>query len=147
MDNSGCQIRGTGTRVPIDFQQSSFFLLHPRAIQSTTAISDSEYLQVFAYHSYWHCSHSVRSRVYERHGVRPSVRLSVPARAHCSKRAAAGLLLWARRAGDIDRLQHQRAAGECGKCHGSSSVVAEHRLFKIRYCYYYYAAFNAPCVG
>jgi len=34
---------------------------------------------------------------------------------------AAGLLLWARRVGDIDRLLHSRrsaaAAGECGQCH------------------------------
>ena len=38
--------------------------------------------------------------------------------------AAAGLLLWARRAGDIDREPHGRrsaaAAGECGQCHGVS---------------------------
>ena len=36
-----------------------------------------------------------------------SVRLSVPARAHGSKPAAVGLLLWARPAGDIDRLLRQ----------------------------------------
>ena len=35
---------------------------------------------------------------------------SVPARAHSSKPAAAGLLLWARRAGDIDRSLQQRRA-------------------------------------
>jgi len=49
-----------------------------------------------------------------------SVRLSVPARVHSNEpaAAAAGLLLWARLAGDIDRLQqHRRAAGECGQCH------------------------------
>jgi len=43
-----------------------------------------------------------------------SVRLSVPAWAHSKKSAAAGLLLWAQRAGDIDRLllslQQQRLA-------------------------------------
>jgi len=38
--------------------------------------------------------------------VRVSVRLSVPAWAHSSKPAAAGLLLWARRTGDISRLLH-----------------------------------------
>jgi len=41
--------------------------------------------------------------------------------AHSSKPAAAGLLLWARRPGDIDRLLHGRrsaaTAGECGPCH------------------------------
>jgi len=41
--------------------------------------------------------------------------------AHRSKPAVAGLLLWARLAGDIDRLLHGRrsaaAAGECGQCH------------------------------
>jgi len=50
--------------------------------------------------------------VTKRHGVRPSVRLSVhlavPAWVHKSKRAAGGLLLWARRAEDIDRLLHGR---------------------------------------
>ena len=49
---------------------------------------------------------------------RASVRLSVPAWADSSKPAAVGLLLWARRAVDIDRLLRQwRAAGECGQCH------------------------------
>jgi len=48
-----------------------------------------------------------------------SVRLSVPC--HSSKPAAAGLLLLARRAGNIARLLHARrsaaaAAGECGQC-------------------------------
>jgi len=54
-------------------------------------------------------------------GVCPSVRLSVSTRAYSSKSAAAGLLLWARRAGDIDRLLHSRrsaaAASECEQCH------------------------------
>ena len=35
-----------------------------------------------------------------------SVRLYVPARAHSSRSAAEGLLLWARPAGNIDRLLH-----------------------------------------
>jgi len=39
-----------------------------------------------------------------------SIRLSVPAWAHSSKPAAAGLLLWAQRAGDIDRLLQRRRA-------------------------------------
>ena len=53
-----------------------------------------------------------------RASVRPSVCLSVPAWADSSKPAAVGLLLWARRAVDIDRLLRQwRAAGECGQCH------------------------------
>jgi len=61
------------------------------------------------------CPHSMRSRVYV--SVRcPSVCLS-----HSSKPTAACLLLWARRAGDIDRLLHGRcsaaAAGEYGQCH------------------------------
>ena len=56
-------------------------------------------------------------------GVRPSVCLSVdmsvPARAHSSKPAAASLLLWARFAGDIDRLLRgaRHEAGEFGQCH------------------------------
>jgi len=47
----------------------------------------------------------------KRYGVRPSVCSScVPAWAHSSKHAAAGLLLWVRLAGDIDRLLKQRRA-------------------------------------
>ena len=62
-----------------------------------------------------HCPHSMRSRVYV--SVRcPSVCLS-----HSSKPTTACLLLWARRAGDIDRLLHGRcsaaAAGEYGQYH------------------------------
>jgi len=55
-------------------------------------------------------------------GVRPFVAcLSVCPIIRPSQAAAAGLLLSARPAGDIDRLlpgaQQQRAAGECGQCH------------------------------
>ena len=51
----------------------------------------------------------------------PSVRLSVPTWAlSSSKSAAAGLLLPAQRAGDMDQLLHSQrsaaAAGECGQC-------------------------------
>jgi len=51
-----------------------------------------------------------------------SVRLPVPEWVHNSNPAAAGLLLWARRPEDVDRLlpgaQQQRlAAGKCGQCH------------------------------
>ena len=68
---------------------------------------------------YWHRQHTMRRRVYV------TVRCpTVPAWAHSSKPAAAGLLLWARRAGDIDRLLNGRcsaaAAGECGQCHAVS---------------------------
>jgi len=49
------------------------------------------------------------SRVYETARC-PSVRLSVPAYARSSKPAAAGLLLWARRAKNIDRLLQQQLA-------------------------------------
>jgi len=38
------------------------------------------------------------------------VRQSVPAWAHSSKPVAAGLLLWARRTGDVSRLLQQRRA-------------------------------------
>ena len=53
---------------------------------------------------------------------RASVRLSVPAWAHSSKPTAAGLLLWARLAGDIDRLLRdtRSAAVECGRFHVAS---------------------------
>jgi len=62
----------------------------------------------------------MRNRVYAsvgRQPVRPSVNLSV-SHTRPQHAAAAGLLLWARRAKDIDRLLHSwRAAGECGQCH------------------------------
>jgi len=51
-------------------------------------------LQSLAYLD-WDCTHTMQSRVYATVGC-PSV---------CSS-AAAGLLLWARPAGDIDRLLH-----------------------------------------
>jgi len=55
---------------------------------------------------FWHCPYSMRSRVYET--VRcPSLSVC-PHWAHSSKPGAAGLLLCARRAGDIDRLLHGR---------------------------------------
>ena len=69
--------------------------------------------------SHWpHSMRSSRARSMKRYGVRLSVRLSVflsiTTWAHSSKPAAADLLLWARRAGDNDRLlQQRRAAGEC----------------------------------
>jgi len=43
----------------------------------------------------------------KRYGVRPSV----PAWDHSSTPAAAGLLLWARRAGDVDRLLRRANTG------------------------------------
>ena len=46
----------------------------------------------------------------KRHGVRLSVRVVVPARAHSGIPAAAGLLLWVRQAEYIDRLLQQRRA-------------------------------------
>ena len=70
-----------------------------------------------------------------------SVSLLVLPRARSSKSAAAGLLLWARRAGNIDRLPHGRrsAAAVCGgrmravpRCQRTQE--AEHRLVTVRYC-------------
>ena len=49
-------------------------------------------------------------------GVRPSVRLCVRA-IRPPHAATAGLLLWARQPGDIDRLLQRRAADECGLFH------------------------------
>jgi len=46
----------------------------------------------------------------KRYGVRPSARPSVPSWTYSTEPTAAGLLLWARRAGDIDRLLQQRRA-------------------------------------
>ena len=76
---------------------------------------------VFLYHCtivrmfYWHCLHSMRSRLCVT--VRcPSV---VPIRP--LQQCAAGLLLWARRVGDIDDCSTIGAAAtrssKCGQCH------------------------------
>ena len=101
----------------------------------------------------------MRSRVYATVG-RPSVSLSVcPIR--LPHAAAAGLLLWARRPGDIDRLLHGRRAGgqqqprrnttrsgKCGQCH----VVRWHR--KLNTCVlpsattgWVYTVFTAVCLS
>ena len=56
--------------------------------------------------------------------VRPSVCLSM---ADCRKSAPAGLLLWARRTGDIDGLLQQRRPN-AGSATLSAYVAAEHRL-------------------
>ena len=53
----------------------------------------------------------------KRYGIRLSVRLCVPAWARNSKPAAADLLLWARQAGDIDRIAAVAAGEWCGQCH------------------------------
>jgi len=62
---------------------------------------------------------SVRPSV--RLSVCPSVCLSVCLSQHghtAANELLQGLLLWARRAGDIDRLvQQRRVAGECGQWH------------------------------
>ena len=58
------------------------------------------------------CSTMIKSGAgsVKRYGVRLFVRLSVPAWAHSSKPAAAGLPVWDRRTKDIDRLLQQRRA-------------------------------------
>ena len=69
---------------------------------------------------YWHCRIICGAGSMKWYGVRPSVCPSVPAWASSRKPVAAGLLLWARRAGDINRLLRQRqrrSTGEFGQCH------------------------------
>jgi len=61
---------------------------------------------------FWHCLHSMRSRGYEKVRclfISPLVSPSMgpQQQVHSSKAATAGLLLWARLAGDIDRLVHR----------------------------------------
>ena len=68
----------------------------------------------------------------KKYGVRPSVRLSVPARIHSSRLAAAGLLLWVRRARDIDRPIAAAAACSGGR------VRAVPRCQRSPLHYYYY---------
>ena len=110
--------------------------------------------------SYWHCPHSTTVRC---PSDRRSVRLSHPA-AHAP---VAGLLLWAPRAGDIDRQRRAPSSNAaemtyivssgalnstptnsrrstalsstCGQCHVDSRVdEAEHRL---------YIVYTAPLTG
>ena len=70
--------------------------------------------------NYWHYPHSMRSRAYDM--IRyPSVCSSVRPSVFLSHSVPANSLLWARRAGYIDRLlQRWRAAGKCGQCHVAS---------------------------
>jgi len=58
----------------------------------------------------------------ERPFVRPSVRLSVRPIMRPPHAVAAGLLVWARRAGDIDRLLHGRRTAANA---GSASLSAD----------------------
>ena len=63
-------------------------------------------------HSYWHCPHSMRTRVYatvERPPVCPSACLYICGIIRPQQRRAAGLLLSSMRAEDIDR--QRRAPG------------------------------------
>ena len=60
----------------------------------------------------------------KQYGVRPFVRLSVPARANTSKIAAAGLLLGARLTGDISIDCCSSGVRQCEQCH----VVSIRRL-------------------
>ena len=91
--------------------------------------------------SYWHCPHSMRSRVYVTVGC-PSVRLSVCPSVFSiirpQQRRATGLLLSARAGGGY-RLSAANAgrprrcstvlSSKCGQCHVDSRVEeAEHRL-------------------
>ena len=80
--------------------------------------------------SYWHRPHSMPSRVYAT-ARRPSVRLSV-CHIRSPHAAAAGLLLRARPAGDIDRLLQQRRAN-AGSATLSAYVVAEHKCLSCEY--------------
>jgi len=67
----------------------------------------------------------MRSRVYETvwcPSVRPSVRLCECGPADSSKATAAGLLLWARWAGDINRLLQQRRRANAGNATLSAYV-------------------------
>ena len=68
----------------------------------------------------------VRSRVYEIIG-RPSVCLSVRPVIRSPLAVAAGLLLWARRPGDIDRLLHgRRSAASASSVTLSADVGSSH---------------------
>jgi len=72
-------------------------------IMSTTVLvlMITDYCLISSY--YWHCPHNAQSRVCDTVQCL-SVHLSVPSWAHSSNLVAAGLLLWAQSAGDIDRL-------------------------------------------
>ena len=70
----------------------------------------------------------------KRYGVRPSVHLSVPAWAHSSKYAAAGLLLWAPGGQDISidccSSGVRRANAGSATLSVYVTLVAEHRLVR-----------------
>jgi len=116
--------------VDIDRRQLSF--VFPSQSMTLKSVPSRVHLLPTEFLAFWHCLHSVRSRVYET--VRcPSVRPSVQAWAHCSKLAAAGLLLWARRAEDIDRLlQRRHAADECRQIRLIISTVTVYHVVSVR---------------
>ena len=107
----------------------------------SVTVSNSTIRITLHVHNYWHCSHSMPSRFYETI-VHPSVRPSVFPIMRLQLRRAAGLLLSAVRAKDIDR--QRRAPGsssaaargrstalssKCGQCHVDRRInEAEHRL-------------------
>jgi len=79
------------------------------------------------YYFQFQSSEFIGNAQYAQQGIRNgtvSVHLSVPARAHSSKPAAAGLLLWARRAGDISRLLHAGAQQQRRADAGSATLSA-----------------------
>ena len=86
---------------------------------------------------FWHCSHSMGSRDYERCWA--SVCPSVCPIIWLPHAAAAGLLLWAQRAGDTDWLWHSwHTNSNCEQCH----IVSWRRKLDLLpiSCYY-----SMPC--
>ena len=63
----------------------------------------------------------------KRYGVCPSACLIRPL-----QQRAAGLLLWARWAGDIDRLQHGGAAAALGRSTARCSKCGQCHVFSVR---------------
>ena len=70
-------------------------------------------------------------------GICPSMCLSVclSVRFIFSRHAAAaGLLLWARQAGDIDRLLHSRLSSKCEQCHAVGCTLEAEQRFVLLQC-------------
>jgi len=61
---------------------------------------------------YWHCPYSIRRRVYK------TVRCPSVCPIRPLQQRATGLLLWARRVEDIDRMLHGRRRSSTGPQHG-----------------------------
>ena len=107
-------VRSKVVMLHVKGQSTRGLLRHLLLLRLDLAIMHAVPAVVTDQQDYWHCPHSMRSRIYETvrcPSVCPTCRL---------QQRAASLLLWARRVGDIDRLLHgRRRSRSTGPQHGA----------------------------